>query len=177
MAAKIHKMLGKADSPHILALMAQIDTQSKRTIATWCLDYAQEELLPLYQRLCPGDARPERSLQAARDWLAGGIKLPEAKRIILNQGHQAARELEGQPAAQAAARAIAQAASSIHSATHALGLAFYGAAALAYDSLGTEASPQAYEAFAARQGAELLASLQAVSVDNELNPVKVKWYC
>ena len=177
MAQKTRKMLGAAEDPHILALMRQIETQSKETLAKWCLDYAQAVLLPLYEERCPGDLRPRHAVEAARDWLAGKVKLPHVKQVILKEAHAAAREREDDPAAQAAARAVAQAASSIHSATHALGIAFYGAAAIAYHRLGTGASPEAYAAIAKEQGEELLASLVAVSVENEPHPVKVNWYC
>lgn len=37
--AKLRKMLGSADSPYIVSLMRLIETQSKETIAGWCLDY------------------------------------------------------------------------------------------------------------------------------------------
>ncbi|NLX82814.1 MAG: hypothetical protein GXZ04_03235 [Clostridiales bacterium] len=177
MAKAPRKMLGAATDPHILALMKQIDTQSKDTVARWCLDYGEAVLLPLYEGRCPGDLRPRRALEAARDWLAGKVKLPYVKNIILQEAHAAAREREDDPAAQAAARALGQAASAIHTATHALGIAFYGAAAIAYDRLGTGASPEAYAAIAREQGEALLASLRAVSVENEPNPVRVKWYC
>ena len=177
MAQKTRKMLGAAEDPHILALMRQIETQSKETLANWCINYAEAVLLPIYEGRCPGDTRPRQALTAARDWLAGKVKLPDVKQVILKEAHAAAREREDDPVAQAAARAVAQAASSIHSATHALGIAFYGAAAIAYHWLGTGASPEAYAAIAKEQGEELLASLMAVSVENEPRPVKVNWYC
>lgn len=177
MAQKTRKMLGAAEDPHILALMRQIETQSKETLANWCINYAEAVLLPIYEGRCPGDTRPRQALTAARDWLAGKVKLPHVKQVILKEAHAAAREREDDPAAQAAARAVAQAASSIHSATHVLGIAFYGAAAIAYHRLGTGASPEAYAASAKEQGEELLAGLLAVSVENEPHPVKVNWYC
>ena len=73
MAQKTRKMLGAAEDPHILALMRQIETQSKETLAKWCLDYAQAVLLPLYEERCPGDLRPRHAVEAARDWLAGKV--------------------------------------------------------------------------------------------------------
>lgn len=177
MAKPLRKMLGAAEDPHILALMKQIDTQSKETVANWCLDYAETALLPIYENRCPGDLRPRHALQAARDWLAGKVKLPYVKSIILKEAHAAARERGDDPAAQAAARALGQAASTVHTVTHALGIAFYGAAAIAYDRLGTEAGPEAYAALAREQGEALLESLRAVSVEDEPNPVQAKWYC
>ena len=80
----------------------------------------------------------QKQVNAARQWLSGAIKLPQAKAAIL-ECHSAARESSGSPVAQAAARAIGQCASTVHSARHCIGLAFYGALAVAYDRLGTDA--------------------------------------
>ena len=40
---KPRKMLGAADSPYIVSLMRLIETQSKATIAAWCIGYAARE--------------------------------------------------------------------------------------------------------------------------------------
>lgn len=175
--AKPRKMLGQADSPYILSLMTLIETQSKETLANWCLDYAQARIFPIYQKYCPGDLRPLKALDAARDWLAGRVKLPYVKNIILNECHAAARELEDHPAAQAAARACGQAASCIHAPTHSLGLAFYGAAAIAYDRVGIHETPEVYDAIAGQECARMEAALRAVAVENEPNPAKINWRC
>lgn len=177
MPKPLRKTLGAADAPETLALMALIDTQSRETICQWCLDVAQERLLPVFERRQPGDDRPRRALEAARNYLAGKVKFPQVKQIILKECHQAARELDLDPASQAAARACGQAAAVVHTLTHSLGLLFYGAAALAYDELGLEGTAAEYTAFAARWGQELLSSLQAVAVADEPQPAKLKWYC
>lgn len=91
--------------------------------------------------------------------------------------HQAAREAEANPVAQAAARAIGQAASTIHSASHALGLALYGGLALAYDELEIDASWSVTEAYALACCEEMLNKLKTIAIEDEPNPVKVKWYC
>ena len=116
------KMLGKANSPYIISLMRLIDTPSKATIMHWCVTYAGDHILPIYERHIPGDNRPRLALMAATDWTHGRVKLPEAKQHILGC-HAAARETEENPAAQAAARAIGPSASTIHMPTHPLGLA------------------------------------------------------
>ncbi|MDL2288232.1 hypothetical protein LJC32_02505 [Oscillospiraceae bacterium OttesenSCG-928-F05] len=175
--AKLRKMLGKADSPYIVSLMRLIETQSKETIAGWCMDYAEEHILPIYERECPDDSRPRAALAAARQWFEGTVKLPEVKDIILNQCHAAAREAEGNPAAQAAARAVGQASACFHTPTHSLGLAFYGSAAIAYDRVGLEEKPEVYDQIAAGECAKMEAALRAVAVENELNPAKIKWKC
>ena len=174
---KPRKMLGAADSPYILSLMRLIETQSKATIASWCMDYCEEHILPIFQKHCPGDVRPRMAIAASRDWFNGKKKLPEVKHIILNECHAAARELDGNPAAQAAARACGQASACFHTPTHSLGLAFYGAAAIAYDRVGINEKPEVYERIAAEACAQMEAALRAVAVKDEPNPAKMNWNC
>lgn len=174
---KPRKMLGRGDSPAIVSLMHAIETQSKETIAAWCLNYAQTWILPVFEAHCPQDDRPRRALEASRLWFEGKKKLPEVKSIILNECHAAARELEDIPAAQAAARACGQAAACFHTPTHSLGLAFYGCAALAYHRFGTQESPAFYEAFLTEECAKMQAALQSISIPNEPNPAKLNWRC
>lgn len=174
---KLQKMLGKADSPYIVSLMRRIDTQSKATIAKWCLDYTEENILPIFERRCPGDSRPRRAIDASRDWFEGRKKLPEVKAVILNECHAAARELEHDPAAQATARACGQASACFHTPTHSLGLAFYGAAAIAYDRVGTDESAEVYDRIAAGECAKMVQALADISVADEPNPAKINWRC
>lgn len=170
------KTLGAANSPYIESLMRLIETQSKTTICNWCVGFAEEHLLPVFERSQPGDTRARAALDAARSWLAGDIKLPAAKVFILDC-HAAARELDANPIAQAAARACGQAASAIHAATHSLGVAFYGAAAVAYERLGLNAAAAEYDAAAAAFCAEYEGALRAVAVENEPKPAKINWNC
>jgi len=175
--AKLRKMLGAADSPYILSLMRLIDTQSKATIAKWCMDYAEVHILPIFEKHCPNDNRPRNAINAAREWFAGRKKLPEVKNIILNECHAAARELNDNPAAQAAARAAGQASACFHTPTHSLGLAFYGSAAIAYDRVGLTEKPEVYDKIAAEECAKMEDALKAIAVENEPNPAKINWNC
>lgn len=177
MAKKIRKMLGDLNAPETIALMRLIDTQSRLTICNWCIDYAQQHILPVFEKNYPDDARPRKALKAARGYLEGKVKFPDVKNIILNECHAAARELDGNPSAQAAARTCGQAAAVVHTLSHCLGLYFYGAAALAYDRLGLDATEDEYRVFAVQMCTDLTESLQTVSVKNEPNPAKIKWYC
>ncbi len=174
---KPRKMLGSADAPYIKSLMRLIETQSKATIANWCMDYCEEHILPICEKAYPEDNRPRSALNAARDWLAGKVKLPEVRHIILHECHAVARENEENPAVQAAARACGQAAACFHTPTHSLGLAFYGAAAIASDRVGTGESPEAYERIAAEECAKMEAALRSVAVEDEPNPAKIQWNC
>lgn len=174
--AKARKMLSDWNAPYIQSLLKVIETQSKPTLAHWAVDYAEQVILPLWSKHYPDDPRPQKALHAAREWLSGAIKLPQAKKAIL-ECHAGARESEGNPVAQAAARAIGQCASTIHSARHCVGLALYGALAVAYDTLGTEAPLAQLEHCAAVECGRMLDALRAVSVDNESNPAKINWKC
>ena len=173
---KPRKMLSDIEAPHIQSLMKLIETQSKTTIANWCVSYAEVHLLPIVERAFPDDPRPRTALEAARDWLAGKIKLPQVKRMVL-ESHAAAREAEANPAAQAAARAIGQSAATVHTATHSLGLALYGALAVAYDRIGADAGWDSLSQVAADECGKMEAALRAVAVENEPNPAKIRWNC
>ena len=174
---KYRKMLSDIDAPYLQSLMRLIETQSKTTLANWCLAYARAHIWPLYEKSCPGDDRPRHALDAAEQWLAGAVKLPYVKNIILNECHAAAREAEGNPVAQAAARTCGQAAACIHTPTHTLGLALYGALAIAYDKQGIDADWATLLVTAAEACADMEAALGAVAVENEPNPAKINWNC
>lgn len=174
--AKVRKMLGSADSSYILSLMGLIETQSQTTIANWCMDYAEKFLLPIYKSIYPEDDCLQNALNASRAWQAGELKLPVVKKLI-QEVRNAAKEAEENPAAQAAARAVGQAAASIHTSTNALGIAFYGAAAVAYSRVGTQEAPEIYEVIAAEECAKMEAALRAVAVEDEENPAKINWNC
>lgn len=175
--AGYRKMLNDWKAPYIQSLMRLIETQSKTTLANWCINYAEEHILPIYESLCPADTRLRDTLNAAKDWLKGKVKLPEVKKLILNSAHAAAREADGNPAAQAAARAIGQCASTVHSAGHCIGLAFYGALSVAYSTLGSEASWAQLEQCAADECARMEMALREIAVPDEMNPAKINWNC
>ena len=173
---KYRKMLNDWDAPYIQSLVKSIETQSKETLAHWAADYAQKVMIPLWIKHFPADLRPQNALSAAEQWLAGEIKLPQAKVAIL-ECHAAAREAEGNPVAQSVARTIGQSASTIHSARHCIGLPLYGALAVAYDTLGVDASWAELEKCAAQACGRMLQALKAVSVENEQKPAKIDWKC
>lgn len=173
---KARKMISNWEAPYIQSLMKLIETQSKATLAHWAVDYAERIILPLWSKYYPDDLRPQKALNAAREWLSGAIKLPLAKTAIL-ECHAAAREADSIPVAQAAARAIGQSASTIHSARHCIGLALYGAIAVAYDMLGTSAPWEQLEQCAADECGRMLDALRSVAVENEPNPAKIDWKC
>ena len=158
--AKLRKMLGAADSPYILSLMSLIETQSKTTIGDWCVDYAEKYILNIYEKAFPDDDRLRLAVEAYRSYRKGELKLPELKKAAALTV-QAAKEAEKNPAAQAAARTIGQAIGAVYTPTHSLGLAFYGAAAIAYDRVGLEEKPEVYDQIAAQECAKMEEALRA----------------
>lgn len=174
--AKLRKMLGRADDPQIVTLMHLIETQSKPTLAAWAAACVQERYLPVYERAHPDDRRLRELIGAVGDHLHGALKLLQL-RILLRQARAVPQEAEGDPAAQAAARAVVTACGVIQTPTNALGFVFYGAAAVAYDTLGLSAAAAEYDAFAAAEFEVLAASLRAASVPYEASPVKINWNC
>lgn len=170
-------MLNDINAPYLQALMRLIETQSKTTLANWSIDYTQTHILPIYEKAYPNDNRCEHVLSAAKQWLAGKVKLPYVKNIILNECHKAAREADENPAAQAAARTCGQAAATIHSPRHSIGLALYGALAVAYGKLGKDAPWDKLTKVAAKECEKMEDALRAVAVENEPNPAKINWKC
>ena len=176
LAKKYRKMLTDWQAPYILPILRLIETQSKITIANWCIDYAEMGLLPIYEKVFGEDLRPKDAICASRRWLNEEIKLPEAKAAIL-KCHQASREAEGKHAAQAAARAIGQCAATIHVPTHSAGLMFYGALAIAYNKIGVDAPWEELLAIAAKECEKMHKALKGVAVENEPSPAKINWNC
>lgn len=168
------KTLGCFQSPYIVSLMRLIETQSKPTLIKWCTSYAEERIVPIYERAYPTDTRPRDALTNAMGWLEGKVKFVDAKESN-NGAHTAATGAEGNYSAQAAARACAHAALTIHVAAHCLGIAFYGAAALAYTQAGTDEKPEVYDAIAAEECAKMEAALRRIAVENEPNPARIDW--
>ena len=177
MPKKLRKTLGDVNAPPCVALRELIDTQSKDTIRKWCLGYAEDKMLPLFEKHCPGDERPRNAVKAAHDYLDGKVKFPTVKNIILNECHASARELDTNLVAQAAARAIGQGSAVVQTLTHSLGLFFYAAAAVAYDRVGLNATDEVYAQIAEEVCLDYTDALRAIAVENEPNPAKLKWNC
>ena len=174
--ARLRKMLGSADSPYILSLMRLIETQSNQTIADWCVSYAKENIIPIFEKAYPEDRCLKELLETFEKYRNREIELAGLKKVVAS-GNQAVKTMEQTPAAQAAAKAVIQAVASIYTPTHSLGLAFYGAAAIAYDRAGLTEKPEVFDAIAAEECKKMELALKAISVPNEKNPAKINWYC
>ena len=99
-----------------------IDLANRRALTLWALELAEETVLQLTEKH-PEDFRPREAIAASRAWATGEIKMPIAKRAILNC-HAMAKELEN-PADIARCHAVGQACCVVHTAGHALGYPMY----------------------------------------------------
>lgn len=127
MSVRNRKILFMPYDDGLKELFAFMGGCSKLCLVVWAHRYS-EKYVSLFEEYCE-DERVRQAREAAYLWAEGAIRMPEAKRFIL-EAHKAAREC-GNAVAEAAARAVAQAASTVHSARHAGGLALYGLTALA----------------------------------------------
>lgn len=118
------KMLIKPDAFELNDLQLLIKNSTHQTLAMWALDCAKE-LLTLFELDYKADDRPRNAIDKGYLWAAGMIKMPEAKKAIL-EAHQSATEHQDNLVACAMARAIAQGVSTIHVRTHAIGIVIYG---------------------------------------------------
>ena len=103
--------------------LAEVRVKAKRyVLILWALELAGETVLQLTERY-PEDLRPGEAIAASRALAAGEIKMPIAKRAILNC-HAMEKELDD-PADIARCHAVGQACSVVHTAGHALGYPMY----------------------------------------------------
>lgn len=117
-----NQILFSRDSECLQELIRLIGIQKHRTLVMWALDCAQEPL-EYFESKFPNVARPRRALELCEAWARGAIKMPEAKRAILDS-HAVAKEIDDIEGI-ALAHAIGHAGATVHVETHALGLVFY----------------------------------------------------
>lgn len=117
-----NQVLFSKDSLLLQDLRLLVEGQSRRGLVLWALDLAEETVAELEARYV-GEDRPRQALEAARLWAAGTIKMPLAKRAILDC-HGLAKEL-CDPADIARCHAVGQACSVVHTPGHALGYPIY----------------------------------------------------
>lgn len=110
------------DSPCLSALRSLLESSDRRTVALWGLERAERTVEELARRH-PEDPRPSVAVETCSRWCRGEIKMPEAKRAILDV-HAMARDMRS-PADAALCHAVGQGCSCVHTPKHALGLPVY----------------------------------------------------
>lgn len=117
-----NRILFSKDSLFLQDLRMLLEGRNRRVVVLWALDLAEQTVERL-EESCPTDPRPRFALEAARAWASGRIRMPVARRAILDC-HAMAKELTA-PADIARCHAVAQACSVVHTPGHALGLPMY----------------------------------------------------
>ena len=121
-AKRHNQILFSKDSLLLDNLHHLIGQANRRALILWALELAEETTRELAEKY-PENHRPREAIAASRAWAAGEIKMPIAKRAILNC-HAMAKELTD-PADIARCHAVGQACSVVHTAGHALGYPMY----------------------------------------------------
>lgn len=117
-----NKVLFSRDSECLQGLISLIEQQKHRTLVLWAFDCAKQPLLK-FEAKYPEEQRPRKALELCEAWAKGRIKMPAAKRAILDS-HAVAKEI-GDSVYGALCHAIGHAGATVHVETHALGLVFY----------------------------------------------------
>lgn len=124
---KKNKILFSRDSICLQQLIHLIEKQKHRTLILWAFDCVQLPLQWLHEKY-PEEKRPQKAIQECQKWAQGKVKMPIAKKAIL-QAHSVAKQIND-PIGIALCHAVGQAGSTVHVETHALGLVFYELTAL-----------------------------------------------
>ena len=124
---KRNKILFSRDSQCLQELMELIQLQNHRTLVMWALDCAKLPLVQ-FETKYPDEHRLRICLELCEDWAKGKIKMPKAKRAILDS-HAVAKEINDAEYI-ALCHAIGHAGATVHVETHALGLPIYELTAL-----------------------------------------------
>ncbi len=119
---KGNKILFSRDSQCLQELIELIQLQNHRTLVMWALDCAKVPLKQ-FEAKYPDECRLRICLELCEDWARGRIKMPIAKRAILDS-HAVAKEIDDKEYG-ALCHAIGHAGATVHVETHALGLPFY----------------------------------------------------
>lgn len=126
-AARKNQVLFSHNNPLIQQVQRLADQQNHRTLILWAFELADETVETLRTRY-PGEARPQNTVALCRAWAAGEIKMPVAKRAILDT-HAFAKEITS-PEDIALCHAVGQACSVVHTVGHAVGFPVYELTAL-----------------------------------------------
>ncbi len=139
-AKRKNEILFSKESLLLDGLQQLIDQTNRRALILWALELAEETAVQLEAKY--QDHRPREAVTATRSWAAGEIKMPVAKRAILDC-HAMAKELSD-PADIARCHAVGQACSVVHTTGHALGYPMYELTAIVLE-YGLEACRDAVE--------------------------------
>ena len=117
-----NKVLFNRDSKCLEDLIELIKRQKHRTLVLWAFECVKSPL-KIFEEKYPDEKRPRKAIELCKMWASGEIKMPEAKKAILDC-HAVCKEIDDEYYI-ALCHGIAQGISTVHVETHALGLPFY----------------------------------------------------
>lgn len=117
-----NKVLFTRESKCLKDLIELIKKQKHRTLVLWAFECIKGPL-KIFEEKYPNEKRPRKAIELCKKWAEGEIKMPEAKRAILDC-HAVCKEIDDEYYI-ALCHGIAQGISTVHVETHALGLPFY----------------------------------------------------
>lgn len=117
-----NQILFSQKSEFLQDLSNLIDIQNHRTLALWAFELAEQAVQSIEEKY-PNELRPRVALEDSKRWAFGEIKMPQAKKAILDC-HAVAKEISS-PEDIALCHAIGQACSVVHTVGHAMGFPIY----------------------------------------------------
>lgn len=124
---KKNQILFSRKSVFLYELLELIRKQKHRTLVMWAFICAEEPLKILKENY-PDENRPGDAIKLCKEWAKGKIKMPIAKKALL-QVHAIAKEIQN-PVHIALCHAVGQACATVHVETHAIGLPIYELSAI-----------------------------------------------
>ena len=137
-----NQVLFSRNSEYLQDLTLLFGEQDHRVMVLWAFDFAAETVEKLKEKY-PDEKRPQKALEAARDWAAGKIKMRPVQQKILSC-HAFAKEIDCKEDI-AMCHAVGQACAVVHTAGHAIGYPIYDLTAIIYEH-GTENCSKIVEA-------------------------------
>lgn len=122
-----NQILFSRDSKCLQDLLELIQQQKHRTLVKWAFLSVENSLI-LLRAHCPNEKRPDNAVVLCKLWAAGDVKMPIAKKALL-EAHSVAKEIQS-PEDIALCHAVGQACATVHAETHAIGLPIYELTAL-----------------------------------------------
>ena len=126
---KKNKLFFRKNDCFLLPLKKSLEENDRRVTVLWALEFAEKAAGELKKKY-PFDDRPVKAVVFSKLWASGEIKMPQAKKAILDC-HALAKELTCLEDA-ALCHAVGQACSTVHTAKHAIGFAVYELTSLVY---------------------------------------------
>ncbi|KAK8854459.1 hypothetical protein M9Y10_017023 [Tritrichomonas musculus] len=139
---KNNQILFSNNSGYLEDLNKLVQTQNHRVLVLWALELAEQTVSKLEEKY-PDERRPRETLEAARDWASGKIKMQIAKQKILSC-HAIAKEINNKEDI-AMCHAVGQACAVVHTAGHAMGYPVYDLTSIVH-KYGVENCSKAVEA-------------------------------